>query len=50
MAIVPDLYSTLKGKRERERERESDREIEREKTSKTRGDYASYDTGTVLRQ
>ena len=48
MAIVPDLYSTLKGKRERERE--SDREIEREKTSKTRGDYASYDTGTVLRQ
>jgi len=27
-----------------------ERERERKKTSKTRGDYAKYDTGTVLRK
>ena len=37
MAGVTDLYSSLQGKRVRE----SERMIEREKTSKTRGDYAS---------
>ena len=29
---------------------EREREREREKTSKTPGDYASYDKGTVLRK
>jgi hypothetical protein len=29
--------------------REREREKEREKLSKSRGDYASYDTGTALR-
>jgi hypothetical protein len=43
-AIVTDLCSSLEG----EREWESDREVE--KTSKTRGDYASYDKGTALRK
>jgi hypothetical protein len=43
-AIVTNLYISL----ERQREWESDREIK--KTSKTRGDYASCDTGTALRK
>jgi hypothetical protein len=37
--IVTDMYSSL----ERHRERERVIERGREKTSKTRGDYASYD-------
>jgi len=43
MASVTDLYSSLVGKRVRESERVTERgkEREREKTSKTRGDYAS---------
>jgi hypothetical protein len=44
--IVTDLYSSLEG----ETKRESDRVREREKTSKTRGDYASYNMGRALRK
>jgi hypothetical protein len=39
MASVTDLYISLQGQRVRESERVTERE--REKTSKTRGDYAS---------
>jgi len=43
MASVTDWYSSLEGQRVRESERvtEGEREGDREKTSKTRGDYAS---------
>jgi hypothetical protein len=41
--IVTDMYSSLEeGGEERERERE--------KASKTRGDYATYDTETAIRK
>jgi len=43
MAIVTDLDSSLEG----QREWESNRERERGKTTKTRGDCASYDEGTA---
>jgi hypothetical protein len=44
VVIVTNLYSSLEG----QREIENDREIENSR--KTRGDYASNDTGTALRK